>query len=94
MKTKPTTLEAVKRYNGSPRGKAKRKAWLENNKDKMAAYQKAYRERTTEYCKENKICTRCRRNKTRGKYITCKPCRDYNEELLNRIKRNARIIGK
>lgn len=83
-KTPENTLNAIKRYNASPKGRETRRKWMEANKEKQKLYQREYQTDKKMDLKYRGICPTCHKNKARKGKTGCQSCADrmkrYREE--------------
>lgn len=77
--------KATKKYNASPKGKAKRAEWINANREKLREYNKQYLKQRSQQAKKQGICTHCYKKPKTKKTQLCNECkeksRQYQEQL-------------
>ena len=92
-KTDKKTLDSMKRYLASDKGKATRAKYLESNKYWRSIYNKEYLQMRRRIAKKEGFCMRCLRRKRIKSRAMCVVCTKRNREYHN-IRREKRFFGE
>lgn len=84
-KTDEKTLQQIKKYNQTPKGKATRKRYYEAHKEHLLKYNKEYLQKRREIARRDKICFHClTKPQTQG--TLCDACRARQRTYLKSYK--------